>query len=135
MQEIAASWVDRLDLMLDALVRDRDVHPPDRSIDVRFDDFMADELGVAERVYALAGEPVDRRGAHGDRPNTWPATSAAGSAASRHHARCSASTRATYAPGSRRTSSASWRDVDQRYGKLDHLVEFANRRGAATPGV
>jgi hypothetical protein len=57
-QEIAASWVDRLQLMLDALVRDRDVIPRQRSIDVRFDNFMADELGVAERVYALADEPL-----------------------------------------------------------------------------
>jgi hypothetical protein len=56
--EIAASWVDRLELMLAALVRDRDVIPPERSIDVRFDDFMAGELGVAERVYGLAGEPL-----------------------------------------------------------------------------
>lgn len=55
--EIAASWIDRLDDMLSALVRDRDTIGPERSIDVRFDDFMADELGVAERVYALAGEP------------------------------------------------------------------------------
>ncbi|OBH09967.1 sulfotransferase [Mycobacterium sp. E3247] len=55
--EIAASWIDRLDDMLSALVRDRDTIGPDRSIDIRFDDFMADELGVAERVYALAGEP------------------------------------------------------------------------------
>jgi hypothetical protein len=56
--EIAASWADRLQRMLDALVHDRDVIPPGRSIDVRFDDFMADELGVAERVYDLAGEPL-----------------------------------------------------------------------------
>jgi hypothetical protein len=56
--EIAASWADRLELMLDALVRDRDVIPPDRSTDIRFDDFMADELGVAERIYDLAGEPL-----------------------------------------------------------------------------
>ncbi|OBH12208.1 sulfotransferase [Mycobacterium sp. E1747] len=54
---IAASWIDRLDDMLTALVRDRDTIGPERSIDVRFDDFMADENGVAERVYALAGEP------------------------------------------------------------------------------
>ncbi|ORV17920.1 sulfotransferase family protein [Mycobacterium celatum] len=54
--EIAASWIDRLDLMLAALVRDRDVIGSDRSVDVRFDDFMADELGVAERLYDLAGE-------------------------------------------------------------------------------
>jgi Sulfotransferase family len=56
--EIAASWIERLQMMLDALVRDRDVIPPERSIDIRFDDFMADELGIAERVYDLAGEPL-----------------------------------------------------------------------------
>lgn len=56
-EQIANSWIDRLDQMLTALVRDRDVIGPERSIDIRFDDFMADELGVAERVYALAGEP------------------------------------------------------------------------------
>ncbi|OBG23758.1 sulfotransferase [Mycobacterium sp. 852002-51057_SCH5723018] len=56
-EQIAAYWIDRLDRMLTALVRDRDTIGPDRSIDVRFDDFMADELGVAERVYGLAGEP------------------------------------------------------------------------------
>ncbi|HEY0228494.1 MAG TPA: sulfotransferase, partial [Mycobacterium sp.] len=56
-EQIAHSWIDRLDHMLSALVRDRDTLGPERSIDIRFDDFMADELGVAERVYALAGEP------------------------------------------------------------------------------
>jgi hypothetical protein len=56
--EIAASWVDRLELMLAALVRDRDVIGAYRSVDVRFDDFMADELGVAERLYELAGETL-----------------------------------------------------------------------------
>ena len=30
---------------------------PERLIDVRFDDFMADEVGTTERIYALAGEP------------------------------------------------------------------------------
>ena len=56
-QQIAHSWIERLEQMLNALVRDRDTIGPDRSIDIRFDDFMADEIGVAERVYALAGEP------------------------------------------------------------------------------
>src|SRR5215469_3525900 len=45
-------------MMLNALIRDRDAIAADRSIDVRFDDFMADELGVAERVYDVAGEPL-----------------------------------------------------------------------------
>jgi hypothetical protein len=55
--QIAESWIDRLEQMLNALVRDRDTIGPDRSIDIRFDEFMAGELGVAEQVYALAGEP------------------------------------------------------------------------------
>jgi hypothetical protein len=57
-EEIAAAWVDRLDLMLAAFVRDRALIGPERSLDIRFDDFMADELGVTERVYALSGEAV-----------------------------------------------------------------------------
>lgn len=56
--EIAACWIDRLELMLAALMRDRDSIPADRSIDVRFDDFMADELGTAARIYDLAGETM-----------------------------------------------------------------------------
>jgi len=67
-REIAEYWVDRLDQMLTALVRERDTIGPERSIDIRFDRFMADELGVAERVYALAGEPFteQERGAVAD---------------------------------------------------------------------
>ncbi|OBF75450.1 hypothetical protein A5750_00445 [Mycobacterium sp. 852002-51613_SCH5001154] len=56
-ERIAASWIDRLEHMLTALVRDRETIGPQRSVDVRFDDFMTDEIGVAERVYVLAGEP------------------------------------------------------------------------------
>ena len=56
-RDIAEYWIDRLDEMLNTLVRDRDTIGPDRSVDIRFDDFMADELGVSERVYAMAGEP------------------------------------------------------------------------------
>src|ERR1700712_2022106 len=57
-EQIAASWVERLDAMLSAFARDRSIIGPERSIDVRFDDFMADELGTTEQIYALAGEPV-----------------------------------------------------------------------------
>lgn len=56
---IAAAWVDRLEKLLDACVRQRDTIPVERSMDIRFDDFMADEVGTAERLYALAGEPFD----------------------------------------------------------------------------
>jgi hypothetical protein len=57
-EDIAATWIDRLELMLNALIRDREVLPPQRSVDVRFDDFMADEIGVAAGIYELAGEPL-----------------------------------------------------------------------------
>ncbi len=56
--EIAASWCDRLELMLDTLARDRDLIPPERSVDVRFEEFIRDELGAVERIYELAGEPL-----------------------------------------------------------------------------
>jgi hypothetical protein len=57
-QEIAVSWVDRLERMLAALMRDRDLIAADHSTDIRFDDFMADEPGVVAQVYDLAGEPM-----------------------------------------------------------------------------
>ncbi|MGV0713819.1 sulfotransferase [Mycolicibacterium sp. XJ662] len=56
--DIAAAWIDRLELMLGALIRDRDVLPAQRSIDLRFDDFMADEMGTAAAIYELAGETM-----------------------------------------------------------------------------
>ncbi len=57
-EQIADSWIGRLEQMFAALVRDRDTIGPQRSVDIRFDDFMANELGVAEQLYALAGEPL-----------------------------------------------------------------------------
>lgn len=56
--EIGATWTNRLDLMLSALVRERDLIGSDRSMDIRFDDYMADQVGVAEEVYELAGESM-----------------------------------------------------------------------------
>jgi hypothetical protein len=57
-----AMWSARLERMLEACVRDRDVLPADRSIDVRFDEFMVDEFAMIERIYALAGLPMTAEG-------------------------------------------------------------------------
>lgn len=57
-----AMWSARLERMLEACTRDRDVLPADRSIDVRFDEFMADESAMVERIYALAGQPLTPEG-------------------------------------------------------------------------
>ncbi|KUI28600.1 sulfotransferase [Mycobacterium sp. GA-2829] len=52
-------WVDRAADLLTACVRDRDALPADRSVDIRFDDFMADEEGTLAAIYALADQPFD----------------------------------------------------------------------------
>ena len=54
---IGAYWADRVEHLLRVCVRDRGLLPADQSMDVRFDEFMADDLAVVERVYALADQP------------------------------------------------------------------------------
>lgn len=54
---IGRFWADRLAGMLDACVRDREALSPARSVDIRFDDFMADEMGTARHVFELADQP------------------------------------------------------------------------------
>jgi hypothetical protein len=51
-------WSRRLEVMLRAAVRDQDRVPLDQRVDIRFGEFMADEIGTAERVLHAAGEPV-----------------------------------------------------------------------------
>jgi hypothetical protein len=48
-------WTDRVGRLLDASLRDREVLPPQRSVDVLFHEYMADETGTLERVYECAG--------------------------------------------------------------------------------
>ena len=54
---VGGYWADRLETMLRACVRDRHLLPADRTIDVRFNEFMADDVGMVERIYAIAGQP------------------------------------------------------------------------------
>lgn len=54
---IGAYWADRVEHLLRSCVRDRDLLPAGRSIDVRFDEFMADDLAMAQRVYDVARQP------------------------------------------------------------------------------
>ncbi len=53
-----AYWADRIEQLLDASVRDRPLVPEERSTDVFFHEFMADELGTVERIYEVAGYPL-----------------------------------------------------------------------------
>jgi hypothetical protein len=58
---IGGYWADRLERMLAACAADRHLLPADRSIDVPFDRFMADDLGMVRRIYELAGQPTTDR--------------------------------------------------------------------------
>lgn len=48
-------WVERIGRLLDTSLRDRHLLPADRSIDVLFHEYMADEMSTLERVYECAG--------------------------------------------------------------------------------
>jgi hypothetical protein len=61
LQGLGAYWSDRLEQMLRRCAEERDALPADRTIDVHFDEFMADDLAMVARVYDLAGQPLDRR--------------------------------------------------------------------------
>lgn len=55
---VAAYWADRVEHLLRACVRDREVLPADRSIDVLFHEFMRDDVATVERIYEVAGLPM-----------------------------------------------------------------------------
>jgi Sulfotransferase family len=55
---IGGYWADRIERMLRACADERDVLPADQSIDVPFDEFMADDVAMVERIYDLAGQPM-----------------------------------------------------------------------------
>jgi len=52
---IGSAWANRIHELLSACMRDRALLPAERSMDLRFGDFMADESGALDRIYALAG--------------------------------------------------------------------------------
>jgi len=48
-------WSDRIRRLLEASVRDRSLLPADRTIDVLFHEFMADDVAMVEKIYEVAG--------------------------------------------------------------------------------
>ncbi len=110
---LAEYWIDRVERLLRACVRDRAKVPAERSLDVLFHEFMADDVGMVGRIYARAGLALtgearaeldayvagNPRGKHGQ----WSTTCAP----------TSGSSRPGYAGASTSTSSASpsaWRN-------------------------
>ncbi|MFL6241902.1 MAG: sulfotransferase family protein, partial [Acidimicrobiia bacterium] len=55
---IGGYWADRIERMLQSCTDERDVLPAGQSIDVLFDEFMADDVAMVHRIYDLAGQPM-----------------------------------------------------------------------------
>jgi len=60
-KRIGSYWADRLARMLHACAEGHDVLPEAQTIDVHFDEFMVDDMAMVQRVYDLAGQPMDDR--------------------------------------------------------------------------
>lgn len=58
LQALLDYWSDRVEHLLRACVADRDTWPAEQSLDVPFRQFIADDLGTVERIYALADLPM-----------------------------------------------------------------------------
>ncbi len=56
--QLAEYWVDRVERLLRACVRDRELVPDDRGVDVIFHEFMTDDMATVERIYRQAGNPL-----------------------------------------------------------------------------
>jgi len=50
-------WSARAEDLFNSCAADRDLLPADQSVDVRFHEFMADDLAAVERVYEVADQP------------------------------------------------------------------------------
>ena len=55
---IGTYWAERNAMMLLDCLRDRAVVPAAQSVDVRFDEFMADDMAVVEQIYEVADQPL-----------------------------------------------------------------------------
>ncbi len=61
LEDMGQYWGDRLERMLGRCAAERHVLPAQQTIDVHFDEFMADDLVMVGRVYELACQPFDER--------------------------------------------------------------------------
>ena len=59
--KLSSYWVARVEHLLRACVRDHSLLPRERTIDVLFHEFMADDVAMVERIYERAGLPMTAR--------------------------------------------------------------------------
>jgi hypothetical protein len=56
--DLAAYWINRIERLLQAAVRDASLIPQEQRVDVEFGEFMADDLAMAARILKVAGLPL-----------------------------------------------------------------------------
>lgn len=56
---IGRYWAERAADLLNGGLASRGGLPAERTVDVRLDDFMADEIGTLKRIYAVADQPLE----------------------------------------------------------------------------
>ena len=59
--QIGPWWAARLEAMLRTCAETRELLPREQTIDVRFDEFMADDIAMVRRVYEVANQPFTDR--------------------------------------------------------------------------
>jgi len=57
--DVGRYWIDRMGRMLQGMADQRHLLPDEQSIDVKFHEFMADDIATVERIYELAEHPWD----------------------------------------------------------------------------
>jgi hypothetical protein len=55
---IGRYWAARVEDLFVACARDRDLLPAERTVDVRLDELVADDVGTVARIYEVAGQPM-----------------------------------------------------------------------------
>ncbi|MCS5636820.1 MAG: sulfotransferase [Myxococcota bacterium] len=60
-RRLGGYWARRIEELLKACVKDRELLAPARSLDVLFHEFMADDMATVESIYALADQPLTPR--------------------------------------------------------------------------
>ncbi len=58
---LAEYWVDRIERLLRAAVRDAHLIPAERRVDVEFSEFIADDLAMASKILSVAGLEITER--------------------------------------------------------------------------
>lgn len=59
LKALANYWIERIERLLQACVRDRESLPEAQTLDVLFHEYMADQGGTVQKIYAMAGLELD----------------------------------------------------------------------------